>query len=203
MDNPKLRQLRKALRAKQQITAKPKSKPVETLDDHTLFMRSVHDVTPLKNTQYQHPKPEVSPWPRKQHAEHLNPLDDMTDFWPWDELAPGEELLYSKPGQKLDTLKRLRKGQWPTAGHLDLHGLSSDEARISVTRFLQSANAAGLRCVRIVHGKGMGSKNGEPILKQKLKNWLAQRDEVLAFCQAPQHEGGGGAVLVLIRTRRE
>ncbi|MEJ2791832.1 Smr/MutS family protein [Iodobacter sp. LRB] len=84
-----------------------------------------------------------------------------------------------------------------------MHGLSSDEARISVTRFLQSANAAGLRCVRIVHGKGIGSKNGEPILKQKLKNWLAQRDEVLAFCQAPQHEGGGGAVLVLIRTRRE
>lgn len=199
----KLRQLRKALKNQIPQASKPASHPAtEILDDHTLFMRAVKGTKPLKTQQYIHPSPVVSPWPRKQQAEHLSPLDDMTDFWPWDELAPGEELLYSKPGQKLDTLKRLRKGQWPTVGHLDLHGLSSDEARISVTRFLQSANAAGLRCVRIVHGKGMGSKNGEPILKQKLKNWLAQRDEVLAFCQAPQHEGGGGAVLVLIRTQR-
>lgn len=200
----KLRQLRKTLRAQQKtpLPAKAASKKTEAVDDHTLFMRSIQGTVPLKSAHYPHPAKVASPWPRKQSAEHLQPLDDMTDFWPWDELAPGEELLYSKPGQKLDTLKRLRKGQWPTSGQLDLHGLSSDEARISVTQFLQSAHGAGLRCVRIVHGKGMGSKDGAPILKQKLKNWLAQRDEVLAFCQAPQNEGGGGAVLVLIRTRR-
>jgi len=72
----------------------------------------------------------------------------------------------------------------------------------AVAVFLRASAAHGLRCVRIVHGKGLGSKNREPVLKAKLRKWLPPRDEVLAFCQAPAVHGGSGAVLVLLKPAR-
>ncbi|BCL75328.1 hypothetical protein JHS3_10640 [Jeongeupia sp. HS-3] len=125
----------------------------------------------------------------------------MSDFWPWDELATGEELLYLRPGQKLDTLKKLRRGHWLVQAELDLHGYGSDTARQMVGEFLHAAQQAHRRCVRIIHGKGLSSRNQEPVLKHKLKNWLVQRDEVLAFSQARPADGGSGAVLVLLKNR--
>jgi DNA-nicking Smr family endonuclease len=71
-----------------------------------------------------------------------------------------------------------------------------------VSAFVRAAAARGLRCVRIVHGKGLGSRNREPVLKGKLRAWLVPRDEVLAFCQAPATEGGSGALLVLLKGAR-
>jgi DNA-nicking Smr family endonuclease len=84
---------------------------------------------------------------------------------------------------------------------LDLHGMNRHEAAEAVARFVRGAAARGLACVRIVHGKGLGSKNREPVLKGKLRAWLTPRDEVLAYCQAPAAWGGGGAVLVLLKAR--
>jgi DNA-nicking Smr family endonuclease len=84
-------------------------------------------------------------------------------------------------------------------GDLDLHGLTRAEARLAVAEFLRESLRHARRCVRIVHGKGLGSKNREPVLKTKVRVWLAQREEVLAFCQAPVAHGGSGAVLVLLR----
>jgi DNA-nicking Smr family endonuclease len=82
---------------------------------------------------------------------------------------------------------------------LDLHGLTRAEAHEALAAFLRTAVRYARRCVRIVHGKGLGSKNREPVLKVKVKVWLARRQEVLAFCQAPPAHGGSGAVLVLLR----
>ena len=82
---------------------------------------------------------------------------------------------------------------------LDLHGLTSIEARALLVEFLNDCRRSGARCVRVIHGKGLRSKNREPILKTKVANWLIQRDEVLAFCQARQADGGGGAVIVLLK----
>ena len=73
------------------------------------------------------------------------------------------------------------------------------EARPVLVTFLNECLRDGLRCVRIIHGKGLGSKNGEPVLKRKVSSWLMQRDEILAFCQARRTEGGGGAAVVLLR----
>ena len=82
---------------------------------------------------------------------------------------------------------------------LDLHGLRTDEAREAVGLFLRHAVRKGLRCVRIIHGKGLGSVNKEPVLKSKVRNWLVQKDEVMAFCQARAADGGSGALVVLLK----
>jgi DNA-nicking Smr family endonuclease len=84
-------------------------------------------------------------------------------------------------------------------GHLDLHGMNRIEAQEALATFLRDALRRAHRCVRVVHGKGLGSKNREPVLKGKVKVWLARRDEVVAFCQAPAPQGGGGALLVLLK----
>jgi hypothetical protein len=83
--------------------------------------------------------------------------------------------------------------------HLDLHGLNRWQAALAVVEFLREARRRHVRCLRIVHGKGLGSPNREPVLKSKLRHWLTLREEVLAYCQAPNHEGGSGAILVLLR----
>jgi DNA-nicking Smr family endonuclease len=92
-----------------------------------------------------------------------------------------------------------RRGHWAIQDAIDLHGLTSPEARTLLAEFLASCVRRGLRCVRIIHGKGLRSKNREPVLKRKVAHWLMQRDEVLAYCQARRTEGGGGAVVVLLK----
>ena len=89
---------------------------------------------------------------------------------------------------------------WVVEDNLDLHGLNRSEAAAAVREFLRGCRARRLGCVRIVHGKGLGSRNREPVLKGKVYHWLKQREEVLAFAQAPAAHGGAGAVLVLLKS---
>ena len=96
-------------------------------------------------------------------------------------------------------LTKLRRGQWSVQGDLDLHGHTTDEAHDALADFLDDARAHGYRCVRVVHGKGLTSPNQEPVLKGKVRQWLSHWDDVLAYCEAPRHAGGGGAVLILLR----
>ena len=84
---------------------------------------------------------------------------------------------------------------------IDLHGLRTDEARTAVAEFLRDSVKQDHRCVRIIHGKGLGSVGKEPVLKDKVKRWLVQKDEVLAFCQAPPRDGGAGALLVILKAK--
>ena len=96
-------------------------------------------------------------------------------------------------------LRKLRRGDWVIQDELDLHGCRTDEARELLARFLRDAVKRGVRCVRVIHGKGLGSKDKQPVLRGKARVWLAQRDEVIAFCQARPAEGGGGALVVLLK----
>ncbi len=98
-----------------------------------------------------------------------------------------------------NVLRDLRRGRWVVQAHLDLHGMTRDEARHHVALFLRECLAREQRCVRIVHGKGLGSPRREPVLKKLVLGWLGQRQEVLAFCQARPAEGGAGAVTILLR----
>lgn len=107
---------------------------------------------------------------------------------------------FLRKGLGTDVLARLRRGHWSVQGELDLHRLTRDEARDALTEFLNAARGYGWRCVRIVHGKGLSSPNREPVLKSKVRQWLTQRDEVLAYCEAPAHAGGSGAVLALLKS---
>ena len=97
-----------------------------------------------------------------------------------------------------DVLRKLRRGHWVIQDELDLHGMNREQAAVAVAEFLRRCLRRGLRCARIVHGKGLGSRNREPVLKGLLRKWLL-REEVAAYCQAPAAEGGSGAVLVLLK----
>ena len=100
-----------------------------------------------------------------------------------------------------DVLTGLRRGKWAVQAEIDLHGMTTVEAHDALADFLLEARGRGLRCARVIHGKGLTSPNKEPVLKGKVRRWLAQWDDVLAYCEAPRHAGGGGAVLVLLRGR--
>ena len=104
-----------------------------------------------------------------------------------------------RPGIPRRVLTDLRRGRWVVQGQLDLHGLVRDEARAALATFLGESLHLGRRCVRLIHGKGLGSPGRIPVLKHLSRGWLAQREEILAFCQAPPHDGGGGALLILLR----
>jgi DNA-nicking Smr family endonuclease len=115
-------------------------------------------------------------------------------------LLTDDGLGFRRPGVHQDVLARLRKGQWAIQGELDLHGLRREEARESLAQFIRNADQRGLRCLRVVHGKGHGSPGKEPVLKAKVQRWLAQRREVIAFAQAAGPQGGAGALIVLLGT---
>ncbi len=109
-----------------------------------------------------------------------------------------DQLSFRRPGIGTDVTRKLRKGEWSLQGQLDLHGLRSDEAREALGQFVRDSKRMGWRCVRVVHGKGLGSPGKEPVLKSKVQRWLVQKNEVLAFVQAKPSDGGAGALMVLL-----
>jgi DNA-nicking Smr family endonuclease len=172
--------------------------------DEDEFRKAVADVRPLKaGRRATHAKKPAPPVPvQRQLDERAALIESIERPVSEDEaLETGEELVYLRDGVSRLALRRLRRGHWVVQAQLDLHGLNRHEASLEVAGFLLAAVQRGHRCVRIIHGKGRGSKNREPVLKTKLRNWLMPRDEVLAFCQAPPHEGGSGALLVLLKSR--
>ena len=171
-------------------------------DEDTLFSAAVKDAKPLKfPPKARHaavkPKPVPSQFIKDERQALRDSLSD--DFYPAHEIENGEELLYLRDNQSPGVLSKLRRGFWVVQAQIDLHGLISDEAREYVAEFLSHCKKKNIRCVRIVHGKGLGSRNREPILKHKLRNWLIQKDEVIAYAQAKPEDGGSGAVIVLLK----
>lgn len=201
-----LKKLRKQLREAQQeqrYKVIVREKPPEP-DQHALFLAAMKDVVPLKTpAKVIHTPPTPSPWPKGLIVESPVLNQSMSDFWPWDELEAGEQLMHMKPGQKLDTLRKLKRGDWQAEAELDLHGENVDSARTQVAEFLYHCQQRQFRCVRIIHGKGLSSTAGIPVLKLKLKNWLVQIPEVLAFAQANPFQGAAGAVLVLLKSAKQ
>ena len=170
-------------------------------DENSLFHEAVKGARPLKiqpqHIVKTHPKPIAKQFIRDEKQALRDSLSD--DFYPAHELESGEELLYLRSGQSPSILSKLRRGFWVVQAHVDLHGLVSDEARAYVAEFLSDCKKRNIRCVRIVHGKGLGSRNREPVLKHKLRSWLMQKDEVIAYAQAKPEDGGSGAVIVLLK----
>ena len=110
-----------------------------------------------------------------------------------------EQMSFRRPGIGIDVARRLRRGEWSIQRQLDLHGLRSEDARDALSHFIREAHKHGIRCVRIVHGKGLGSPGKAPVLKSKVHSWLVQKKEVLAFVQAKPADGGAGALVVLLQ----
>jgi len=109
------------------------------------------------------------------------------------------EQTFVRAGLRGDLASKLRRGQWSVQAELDLHGLTVDEAHDALSDFIVAARNRRYRCVRVIHGKGLTSPGKEPVLKGKVRRWLAHWDEVLAYTEAPRHAGGGGALLVLLK----
>lgn len=177
-------------------------KPAVHPGDADLFRASVLDVTPLPSPgRVEHDLPLPRPIPAQRLRDDSETLaDSLSDDIPWESgLETGEELSFARNGIGPQTLRKLRRGHWVVQGELDLHGLTSLEARASLVEFLNHCRHRGVRCIRIIHGKGLRSKNREPVLKRKVAHWLMQREEILAFCQARQNDGGSGAVVVLLK----
>jgi DNA-nicking Smr family endonuclease len=167
-----------------------------------IFRRSMGAVAPLKKADkavIDPPRP--LPIARQHLADEQAALrESLSDEFTIESLLDTDEALsYARAGIGPDVVRKLRRGNWIIQGQLDLHGLRTDEARDALGEFLRTSVKRGLRCVRVIHGKGLGSVNKEPVLKNKVRNWLVQKEEVIAFCQARAADGGTGALIVLLK----
>ena len=145
-----------------------KSSPPANLKPHetALFRDAVQDVAPLAAPdKITHPRKKPRPIPQQTRPDEHTPLDDsLSDYSPFD--AEGDDSTsFSRSGLSRQSLRRLRRGYWPLQDQLDLHGHTSDEARAALAAFLNACGEQGMRCVQVIHGKGLGSGNREPVLR--------------------------------------
>ncbi len=185
-----------------QNSARPGPPPSTPIDGPAAFRLAVADVTPLPpSNRADIPRQRTKPLARHLRNEQPVMVDGLSDPWEMDaSVSANEELAFVRSGVPTATLKKMRRGGWVIRGELDLHGHTGDEARVALAAFLNRCHLEDRRCVRIIHGKGYGSKNRLPVLKNKVRHWLMQREDVLAFCQAPTADGGAGAVIVLLKS---
>lgn len=173
-------------------------------DDAALFRAAVGAVQALPEQNRIEPqKPPRRPLMRAPAPPPAIP-DTLSDGYPANSSsgfgagnAPDEFLRNGLPRM---TLRKMRRGYWPVQDSLDLHGSTGDAARRLLQEFLHEAAQRGLRCVLVIHGKGMNSRGGEAVLRRLTRHWLTQRPDVLAYCDAPPRDGGSGAALVLLKT---
>lgn len=167
-----------------------------------LFQRAAGKVQPLAQHGRVHHVPEPpAPIPAQRQLDDQRVLQESIsdEFDAATLLEVDDAMSFRRPGIGIDVARKLRRGYWSIQSEIDLHGLRRDDAREALAEFLREAVRQGLRCVRVVHGKGLGSPGKTPVLKGKVHSWLVQKNEVLAFVQARGDEGGAGAVVVLLK----
>lgn len=174
----------------------------ERLSDEELFHHAVRGAVPMdqhNRVELTRPQPEPQPIKRSEDEREVMRETMEAPLTLEDRLDIGEEAAFLRPGLPRRVLTDLRRGRWVLQAELDLHGLNREQARAALAEFLARSLQQGRRCVRVIHGKGIGSPGRQSILKQLSRGWLAQREEILAFCQAGPHHGGEGALVVLLR----
>ena len=201
-----LKQVQKALKAEHarvqaEAAARAAEQKKQEAERH-LFALAVGAVQPLPDRKqarlHSAPAEPVARQFQQDEAEALR--DSLSDGFDVGSLLETDEALsFRRPGVGPDVTRKLRKGDWTLQREIDLHGLRSDEARVALADFIREAHRQGLRCVRVVHGKGLGSPGKTPVLKNKVHSWLVQKNQVMAFVQAKPAEGGAGALVVLLR----
>jgi DNA-nicking Smr family endonuclease len=173
--------------------------------ERDLFQRAAGKVEPLRHHgRVQQPPEPVAPIAAQRQLDDQRVLKEaISDEFDTSTLLEVDEALsFRRPGVGIDVARKLRRGHWSIQSEIDLHGLRSDDAREALATFLREAVRQGLRCVRVVHGKGLGSPGRQPVLKAKVQRWLIQKNETLAFVQAKPAEGGAGALVVLLAPAR-
>ncbi len=201
-DLAQLKALQQRLKASAEAAAKAERERREREREANLFRNSVGEVMPLKaEPRVPLATPQPLPIARQRMADDEAALQEsLSDEFSIDTLLDVDETLsFARSGIGPDVMRKLRGGGWVTQDQLDLHGLRTDQAREAVGQFLRHCVKRGFRCVRIIHGKGLGSMNKKPVLKSKVRNWLVQKEEVMAFVQARAADGGSGALMVLLK----
>ena len=201
-DLAELKALKQRLKSRAEAALKAEQERREREREANLFRTTVGEVAPLRTAaRVSTPPPRPQPIPHQRLADDEAALQEsLSDEFSIDTLLEiDEELSFVRGGIDPDVLRKLRGGGWVTQDQLDLHGLRTDQARTALSQFVRDSVKRGMRCVRIIHGKGLGSLGKKPVLKNKVRNWLVQKDEVLAFCQARAADGGSGALMVLLK----
>jgi DNA-nicking Smr family endonuclease len=173
----------------------------QAASDKDLFVRAAGAVQPLPDKlKVLHKKEQKMPlamqYQKDEKAVLKEAISDEFDVATL--LDVDEHLSFRRPGIGTDVTRKLRRGDWSIQRQIDLHGLRRDAAREALGIFIREAHRQGIRCVRVVHGKGLGSPGKAPVLKSRVHSWLVQKDEVLAFVQAKPADGGAGALVVLL-----
>ncbi len=170
--------------------------------DRRLFRDSMKGATIMKQDTIRPYRKKPMPNPTQTQDDERDVLRNLLryDLDPVDH-ENGDELLFVRGGVQRNIFRKLRRGEFLVEKELDLHGYRVLQARETLAQFLREARVNRYRCVRIIHGKGLGSPAKQSVLKQKVSLWLKQRDEVLAFCAARSFDGGSGAIYVLLKRK--
>ena len=212
MQKPKITSLADLKSVKKAIDAQAAARMAEDLArkeaerkrkaEQEIFATFVGRVQPLpqKNAVKPHAK-QPSPIPLQQKLDDMAVMrESLSDEWDTSSLLEVDEhLSFRRPGIGPDVVRKLRKGEWAVQAHVDLHNLRTEDARDALGQFIRESHKYGLRCVRVVHGKGLNSPGKVPVLKNKVHSWLIQKNQVLAFVQATPAHGGAGALVVLLQ----
>ncbi len=179
-----------------------KKRPTKQLSDTDidLFRNAIGEVTPVENDRIHFERKRPEPVPTQSLADEQAVIHQLgTEPFDVPSVDTGDELSFLRPGIQKQTLRKLKRGLIAIQDELDLHGMVVTQANTAVKDFLQRSTQRGAYAVRIIHGKGRGSRNQLPVLKNRLNHWLQLDDRVLAFCSARPIDGGTGAVYVLLK----
>ena len=204
-----LKQVKKEIAAQAERAAQAAAQralEAECVREHrSLFQAAVGKVQRLPEPGVANLRPSPPPPTPVQRlldeaAAYTESISDEVDITTL--LETDERLSFRRPGVGPDVTYKLRRGTWTIQRQIDLHGLRTDDAREALSAFIREAHKQGIRCVRVVTGKGLGSPGKAPVLKDKVHRWLVQRAEIVAFVQAPPAQGGAGALVVLLQPLR-
>lgn len=174
-------------------------------DDISLFRSEMRGVKPIKHNKADIPKKSKDQKQlKKLRANATNSLtqekiiDGLSDQFVID--VDAEEALYwANNGVQESQMRKLKSGQIPFEGSIDLHGLTVEQSRQLLWDFLEEASKLEVRCVRVTHGKALRKDKSKPILKSYLNTWLRQHSQILGFCSCMPKHGGTGAVYILLK----
>ena len=179
---------------------KPTVVKPKIIDEQDLFQQEMASVKPLVQERSHPIANTVEPEPTIQKKDDKYAFDSLysEEFEP-KTIGNEESISFQRSGVQDRLFKQLRQGQLQIDAELDLHGMTIPIAHQQLAEFIDECRRQTIRCIRIIHGKGWGSKDNKPVLKTKLNAWLQHEENVLAFCSAPVKDGGTGAVFVLLR----
>ena len=171
-------------------------------DEGLGFADLLGEIKVLSSDRVHPSKPKPRPIPQQSRLDNRKVMEELAvSPTEHEDMQPGDVLSHIQPGVQKQVFRKLKRGQYRIEAELDLHGMTKLQAQEELITFIEQVRAEGLRCIRIIHGKGYGSSNKGPVIKPLVNQWLQKRAEVLAFCSARPVDGGTGAVYVLLKSR--